>query len=191
MKTNLSSNCKFKRMFANILSIFVILAIALSVTGIVLAQESSPWLRAFPDQDFVDGSFWPANKHVHLTINDLEFDATANNAGYVEFALTGYDLVRGDTLTMQSGGNLSVTYTVRQLIVNDIDLATQTVSGTVDGPQTVHVWSGVAELYVESDESGNWSADFSGFEDPVLFAGVCGNAEAWGNPDSSSSTIID
>jgi hypothetical protein len=139
METYYSTNYKSKGMFVSILSIFAILAIAFPLSGAVYAQEApGPWLRAFPDQDFVDGSFWPANKMVHLEINDHVFQTTANSEGHVEFVLTEYDLERGDTLTMWSG-EISVIYTARQLVVDDINLDTQIVLGTVDGQQTVHV----------------------------------------------------
>ena len=189
MDTTYSKNRKLKRMFINILSILAILAIAFPVNGSAFA-EGDYYLRAFPDQDRVDGSNWPAGD-VYLTINSVEFDpVTAGDDGYVEFVLTGYDLERGDILTMSSGA-ISVTYTVRQLFITDIDLDAQTVSGTVDGQQTVHVWVGEADEYVEATDAGNWMADLSSYKNPVLFQGTCGNAEAWGDPNSSSSTIID
>lgn len=183
-----STNLKFKRMLTDILSVAVILAIAFPVTRSAYAQESSPDLRAFPDQDRVDGMFWPAGELVYLTINeDLFGPQTADDTGYVEFLLAEYDLKRGDTLTLSSG-DISVTYTARQLFVENIDQDSQTISGTVDGgQQTVHVWTGEAELYVDTSASGQWSADFSSFSG-VLFPGACGNAEAWGGP---GSTIID
>jgi hypothetical protein len=171
-------------MFGNILSLFVIVATVFPVTGTVTAQELSPGLRAFPDQDRVDGMFWPAGEPVSLTINGgLLASQTADATGYVEFLLTEYDLKRGDSLTLSSG-DISATHIARQLFAENFDLDTQTMSGTVDEQQTVHVWTGEAELYVEADESGNWSADFSSFGG-VLFSGACGNAEAWEGPGST------
>lgn len=188
MNTKPSRKCKFNRVFANILSIFVILVMVFPVTGSASAQEPSPGLRAFPDQDRVDGMFWPAGELVYLIIDgDLFEPQTADDTGYVEFLLTEYDLQRGDTLTMSSG-EVSVTYTARQLFVEDIDQDSQTISGVVEGgQQTVHLWTGEAQLYVDANESGQWSAAFSSFGG-VLFPGACGNAEAWGGP---GSTIID
>jgi Tol biopolymer transport system component/regulation of enolase protein 1 (concanavalin A-like superfamily) len=157
--------------------------------GAAYAEDApSPWLRAFPDDDFVDGSYWPANQPVSLEINDLVFDSTADSNGRVEFVLTGHDLKQGDMLTMRSG-EITVVHTVKQLFVTAIDLTAQTVAGTVDGQEVVHVWTGGAELYVDSDEYGKWLANLSGSGDPVLFPGACGNAEAWG--EGASSTIVD
>jgi hypothetical protein len=191
MNTKLSINQKLIRMFANVLSIAVILALAFPAVGSVSAQEESPYLRAFPDGDFVDGSYWPAYQQVFLEINGDLFDPqTADGDGYVEFNLAGYDLERGNTLTMSSGDTL-VEYTARQLYVAGINLDTQTITGTVDGQQTVHLWVGAADEYVDTDESGNWTVVLSGYEDDVLTPGTCGNAEAWGEENSASSTIID
>ena len=153
------------------------------------AVINSPWLRAFPDQDFVDGSNWPAGQSVSLQVGGFDFNSSADSDGHVEFNVTGHDLVQGDTLSMWSG-EVSVEYTARQLYVTDVNLGTQTVAGTVDGQQTVHVWTEADELYVESDADGNWSADFSAMSALVLYPGVCGNAEAWGEQNDASSTII-
>ena len=57
MNTYYPINRKLKRMFVNILSIFVILAMGFPVTGDAFAEDESPGLRAFPDQDRVDGWF--------------------------------------------------------------------------------------------------------------------------------------
>ena len=148
----------------------------------------SSYLRAFPDQDFVDGSNWPPEETVSLEVGGLVFGTTAGSDGHVEFVIAGHDLTQGDVLTMTSG-DIVVVHTVKQLFVIAIDLEAQTVAGTVDGMEVVHVWTGGAELYVGSGEYGDWLADFSGLEDPVLFPGACGNAEAWG--EGSSSTIVD
>jgi hypothetical protein len=125
---------------------------------------------------------------VYLEINDLAFVATAGNDGRVEFFLTGHDLRQGDVLTMRSG-DITVAHTVKQLFVAAFDLNRQTIAGTVDGQEVVHVWTVGADLKVDSDEHGNWLADFSGYDDPVLLPGVCGGAEA--RREGSSSTIVD
>jgi hypothetical protein len=192
MNTKLSTNRKLIRMSANILSIVVILALAFPTMGSAYAQDEAPFLRAFPDQGRVDGWYWTADQQVFLEINGQMFDPqTADGDGYVDFALEGYDLERGAFLTM-SGGDISVSYTARQLFVEDINMDTQTISGTVDGQQTVHLWvPDVADEYVETDESGNWTVDLTSYENAVLLPGVCGNAEAWGEEESASSTIID
>jgi CSLREA domain-containing protein len=158
-----------------------------------LPPPPSPYLRAFPDQDFVDGSNWPANQQVQLAISDHLFETTAGGDGSVWFNLIGeHDLKRGEMLTMTSG-DITVVYTVRTLLVTGIDPATQTVSGSVvienpPTPETVHVFVGQeVNRYVDTDGSGNWTADFS--SSPVLSPGVCGNAEAWGA--GGGSTIVD
>jgi Tol biopolymer transport system component len=181
------------RTIASILSILMILAMAIPANGSAYAQEGLPYLRAFPDQDFVDGSRWPAGEPVSLTIDGSGFGPQVSDGdGYVTFDLAGYDLQRGDTLTMSSG-ETTVVYTARQLVVDNIDLDAQTVSGTVDGQQTLHVWVGEADENVDTDEDGNWTVYLSGY-DNVLYPGACGNAEAWDaweEQTSDSSTIID
>lgn len=169
-----------------VLSVAAILAIALPMNGSTFAQGTSPYLRAFPDSDFVDGYRWTPGEAVTLELNGHVYGpVTAAEDGSIGFWTTEDDLAAGDILTMQGEENV-VTYMVRALEVTNIDVDAQTVSGTVDGPQTVHVWVGMADVYVDTDEFGNWTADVS----PGLISGICGNAEAWGDPTSDSSTII-
>jgi len=149
--------------------------------------EQLPLLRAFPDRDFIDGWFWPANEPVQVTTDGHDFTATANDDGLAEFDLDGYDLMRGETLTM-TNGEFTAVHTVKQLFITDFDQDAQTVAGTVDGEGTVHVWSDDGEIYTLSDVDGRWLADFSALEDPVLYPGACIGAEAWG--EGGSSTIV-
>lgn len=165
------------------------LALALPMSGSTSAQGDLPYLRAFPDSNYVDGYRWVPGEVVTLQLNEHVYGpVTAAEDGSVGFWTTEDDLVLGDTLTMQAG-EVGVTYTVRELEVTDYDLEAQTVSGSVDGQQDVHVWIGgtSVDVYIVADEFGNWTADVS----PGLARGVCGNAEAWGDPTSASSTIID
>ena len=57
----------------------------------------------------------------------------------------------------------------------------------MDGPEVVHVFSERADVYANANEAGAWLVDFSGSEPPVLFAGACGSAEAFGG---GGSTIV-
>lgn len=169
-----------------VLSIASILAIALPLNGSIFAQSSLPYLRAFPDTDFVDGYRWLPGEAVTLQLNDHIYGPVVAAAdGSVGFWTTEDDLAAGNVLTMQGQENI-VTYTVRALDITGIDIESQTVTGSVDGPQTVHAWVGGIDVYTEADEFGNWTADVS----PGLVPGICGNAEAWGDPASDSSTII-
>jgi len=195
---------QLNRLFARAMYGMAIVAMVLSLVGVVYAQDEAPFLRAFPDGNAVDGGDWPLDATVYIAIND---PATADNpdyedsatvvasdegwiSTYVRFDFDGvYDLKQGDVVTMTSGA-VSQIYTVRQLFVENIDLASQIVSGTVDGQQTVHVWVGAADEYVESNGAGNWTVDLSAYDEPMLFPGVCGNAEAWGE-NNANSTIID
>ena len=150
-----------------------------------------PFLRAFPDSDQVDGWNWPVGESVNLTINGEPFgSAVPDETGIVVFpSLNGYDLKRGDTLRMWSG-DLSVEYTSRQLFVNSIDLEAQIIFGTVDGQQQVHVFGGEIDEYLDSDETGHWTLYLSEHGTPMQ-PGLCVTAEAWGDPASASSTMVD
>jgi Tol biopolymer transport system component/regulation of enolase protein 1 (concanavalin A-like superfamily) len=176
--------------------------------GAAYAQEElSPFLRAFPDGNAVDGGDWPLDASVHMAIDDpatvsdpdYEADATAvaSEEGwistYVRFDFNGaYDLKRGDLVT------LSTEEFERHLIVPDlwvttVDVENNTIGGTFVGAEagtTVHVFiGGEAQLYVTTDSEGAWVADFSsiGFD---LQPGMGGAAEVWFD-EFGDSTIFD
>src|SRR5574341_971589 len=89
------------RRAVNLLAVLTLIGAAFMPGGFGAAYAEdtpSPWLRAFPDGDFVDGSYWPADKPVHLEVNDLVFNTKAGSDGHVEFVLAGYDLKQGDVL---------------------------------------------------------------------------------------------
>ena len=206
MDTTNSTNCTFRRMVAHLLSIFVILAIALPATRSVAAEEPSPFSRAFPDGNAVDGGNWPLGATVHMAIDDpatptdpdYQQDAEVIASPwdwistYVRFDFDGaYDLKRGDEVTLTAGEILRY-QVVPELWVTTIDPAEDIVAGTLGGAEpgrTVHVFiGGDAELYVSTDPDGAWVADFDevGFD---LLAGMQGAVEVWFD-EFNDSTIF-
>jgi hypothetical protein len=175
-------------MFANILSIFAILAIAFPVTGSVSAQESSPFLVAFPEWWSVEGYGWPADALVRLSIDDPTTAESPDfqqdepvvptpwdpNGFYVKFNFWPvYELKSGDIVNLDDG-TMASTHIVRSLSVTSVDVAANTVAGTADANAMVQVnpyeaWDQI--LTVTAGNDGIWLADFTGVFD---FAGVTG-----------------
>ena len=170
MEATSTTNRNFKRMLANILSIFVILAMAFPSMGAVQAQEPSPSVRAHPVWDSVDGWNWPQDATLHLEIEDLNTDVSPDlemdmpgkvdpNLGSVWFDFAGtYDLKPGDEVTLSDGT------TTRKLVVSThkitaFDLEAETVTGTA-APGTQVRLPVPAELFVTADTKGEWLADF-------------------------------
>jgi len=88
---------KFNRMFANILSIVAILAIAFPAMGSVSAQEPNPMFTVFPEQGVVEGWEWPMGAVVHMEIDD---PGTTDSPDYWQdetMILTPWDLESGAT----------------------------------------------------------------------------------------------
>jgi hypothetical protein len=174
MDTNISTNRKLKRMFANILSIVAILAIAFPAMGSVSAQDEpppSPFVRAHPVWDSVDAWFWPEDSTLHLSIDDpnteelpdLEMDMPGGvdpNIGSVWFDLVGvYDLKPGDLVTMTDGVSTR-SLVVSILSIDAVDLEADTISGTVEhGAQVRLPLTPQIEFFVTADSGGNWFAD--------------------------------
>jgi hypothetical protein len=74
-----------------------------------------------------------------------------------------FDLVAGQVVTV-SDGDTTKTHQVLDLVITDVDAATDVVSGTAEPFTTVEVQTHGAEpawRSVSVDASGNWSADFS------------------------------
>src|SRR5574341_1828230 len=68
MDTEFSTIRKFRRMFANILSIAVILAMAFPVTGAVSAQEPAPFIRISTSNDYLQADNFTPNAMVTFTV---------------------------------------------------------------------------------------------------------------------------
>jgi len=179
MNMKLSTNRKFRRMFANILSIFVILTMAFPAMGSAYAQEPSPWLVAFPEWDFVEGYEWPMGTLVHLMIDDpatedspdMESDDTAELSPwapwgdartYVSYEFAGeYDLKPGDVVTLIDEFGTTRTHTVQNLAVTEVNGDTDTVSGTAYIGAVVQVWPHGTNYFIEDTaEDGTWVANF-------------------------------
>lgn len=149
-----------------------------------------PFLIAFPDYDAVEGWEFPEHETVSLTIDNapellVEGPAEVTSWGdpRTEVSLgfsEEYDLVTGDVVTLTSPGILApINHTVRYLTVSEANMLTETVTGTADPGAKIQVWphghDQEATLNTTADESGNWTADFSGTFD--LKPGVGGRAQ--------------
>lgn len=176
-----------------------------SLTCQPLPPLPSPFLRAFPDGNAVDGGNWPLGVTVHLAIDDPTTeiapdyvqDATVIESPwdwistYVRFDFA-YDLKRGDRVTL-SAGETSRYLVVPDLWVTTVDVDANIVAGTlgqVEPGTLVHVFiGGDAQLYVTTDSEGAWVADFGsiGFD---LQPGMGGAAEVRFD-EFGDSTIFD
>lgn len=132
-----------------------------------------PKLTVYPDSNSVSGYQWPANTEITLTIGDARETWTKISSywGYVYFDLEEFDIVPGQLVEMRDGtGTYTLTHTVRNITVTDVDTGADTVSGTAD-PVSALVACAVDYanqtynqvcLDINTDGSGKWQADFSG-----------------------------
>jgi hypothetical protein len=205
MDTNFSTNRKLIRMFANILRIVVILAMAFPAMGSVYAQdELSPWFTVFPP-GAVEGWGWPLGATIHLIIDDLSTDVSPDydqdetvilapwGSGqlWVWFEFPGaYNLKPGDIVTLTDGVTPR-THVVQNIAISTVDPDENTVIGIAGVGQNVSLWSWEDPegrvLEAAADEFGNWGADF----DDVgvdLELGHHVRAEVW---DDGNDTAVD
>lgn len=188
-----------RRSAYRVLAIVCAITLAFGLTGASWAstnprsslQAGSPYLRAFPVRDSVDGGNWPLGATVHLTIDDPnlgegpehEQDATVvispwdSSATYVVFDFSyDYDLKIGDVVRLTSGSLMSE-HVVPFLSITTIDAGKDIVAGRADPDVPVHVFSGSnANVYTTADSTtGDWLANFTGQLD--LVPGISGGVD--------------
>lgn len=138
------------------------------------APPVTPWLRAHPVWDAVDGWSWPETATLRLTIDDpataaapdfeMQMPGTINpDLGSVWFEFTGvYDLKAGDEVTMSDG--VSTRHlTVSALAINAVDAGADTLSGRAAAGTVVRLPAPPPPdkaLFVTADNTGQWQADF-------------------------------
>ena len=169
---------KSNRIFASILGVVAILAIAFPAMGSVSAQESDPSFTVFPEQGVVEGWGWPLDAVILMTIDDpgteaspdLQTDGTMvltpwdPGSGatwlWIEFS-DAYSTKPGDIVTLTDGVTPK-THMVQNLSITEINPDENTVFGTAADGQVVTLWSweDPEGRRIETDGSENWGVDF-------------------------------
>jgi hypothetical protein len=129
----------------------------------------------FPEWNYLEGYEWPDGAVVSISVAAKEACSTSATAGYPEwdpwntfFSVhlpEDCSLEDGNVVTLSTDG-LSRTHEVQMLAVTQVNMETDTVSGTADfDPEqyTLHTWiHEVDDSYMELTlEDGTWEADFS------------------------------
>jgi hypothetical protein len=136
---------------------------------------SSPKFQVAPEDEWVQSSSsWTPGATITLTIKDggsvvYTDSQKADSGGNFNFNFGGvFDLQRGQVVTVSDGTNTK-THTVMPLYVDSVNVDADTISGRGKPNTDVEVWvHGDGNLYVTTDSSGNWTADFSGQTDLTL-----------------------
>ena len=106
----------------------------------------NPSLTAHPDDDRVEGSYWPLGANVTLNINGIDIETKPvgsapwnSNETYVEFILANHDLTVGDLVRLSDGTTIKE-HTVFNLNVTNVDATADTVSGTTNQDYDIQLW---------------------------------------------------
>ena len=129
---------------------------------------AKPYLTAYPIQDYIHSYNWPGNTSITLTIGQNSWTETSNTSGTVYFYLyqNNFDLQGGQQISLTDGTRI-ITHTVVPISITEINELTDTVSGW-NWPENELSISGYTDgtysgnLYVTSDSTGYWVANFSG-----------------------------
>lgn len=175
--------------------LFAITVAALAAASFLLipSRLMAAAFEAAPDAEFVQSSArWTAGATISLTVEDgsgvvYSDTQTANGSGdFLSDFYALFDLQRGDVVTV-SDGTQTKTHTVRNLFVDVVALAADTVEGRADAGTGVDVSVyGNGSLSVTTDGSGKWVADFSGMTDLTSFS----EGDARQADDDGDSTLV-
>ena len=160
-------------------------------------RVQKPRITVYQVWNAVEAWDWPDGVWVTATIQDKPEcvaggESVADQWGtnvWINFPET-CDVVIGDEVILGAEGVTSVSHTVRNLSVTEVDADAETVSGMADEGVTVYVWPHMPDAYEvqPTADGGVWEADFSGFGD-VLQPGMDGRSEV--RDDYGNSTAVD
>lgn len=170
-----------------------------------------PWVSAAVDTDIVYALDWPVGSTIHLCIDSTGFAADPSNPsqcslyygsaivpapppGYISqlnFLLSGdHDVQAGDYIAM-TDGTTTKHHQVMNLMITDVSVSADTVSGSADPSSDVRVWifdcSGTCNVSTSANGSGDWVADFSGIGVDILL-GDSGYASQF-DPDGDETWL--
>ncbi len=137
------------------------------------AEGSVPHFRVNPSRASVHiwGHEWPTNATIMVVIGndpdnpDFEKSSPVDPSGDWDIHDDTYAVKAGDRITVSDGSTTIDSYIVTALTITEVNPTNDTVSGTADQGclVVVHVYNAGSPLgrNVETDEHGNWLADFS------------------------------
>lgn len=184
-------NHNFKWIFAVILSILVILASALLVTGRAFTQATTAYIEAFAWYDRYALVNWPADVTVYVTIANTDYKDVPftpdNSEGWYAF-YPGVDLQPGSVITATNG---EIT---KELVISSLSASANPNGGVVSGiatpGRTFHMRTNGDnfQLPIEQDitanKAGNWTVTIKSY---LPWAWLT-RGEMWESDDDGDST---
>ena len=124
---------------------------------------TNPVVNVDPRNDGVWGDGWTPNGEVTISVNDVGHSTLlADDWGNFGegWDPMGLDLVAGDKVEATQG-DVTKTHDVTNLAITAIDVDTEIMTGTADGPLDVWVHDTDAQRHVDHDGVGEWTVDWS------------------------------
>jgi hypothetical protein len=148
-----------------------------------------PIFTVFPEWEWIDAMYWPDGALLTATVAGKP-ECVAESTSYDGFTNMGFpedcDVVVGD-LVIVTDGDTTRMHTVLSLAITSVSADDDTVQGTADEGEIVHVWliSSGEIITTTVDSGGAWQVDFSGLYD--LLPGDVGRAQIYDEADNSTS----
>ncbi|MEA2057669.1 MAG: hypothetical protein U9O63_03030, partial [Actinomycetota bacterium] len=136
-------------------------------------RVASPWIGVDVTHDELWANDWPLGETLHYTIEDPDTATSPDKSGDMlvvtggggqteagDRMFDGFDIHAGQVLTVWSG-TMSKELLISNLEVTDVDPDTDTMFGTADPGAEVCASTFNAQFCVNTDQNGDWIADFS------------------------------
>jgi hypothetical protein len=148
----------------------------------------SPHFTVYPEWEAVEAWDWPDGALITASVSGKDACTAEGIAGYPEWdpSTTNVwmnfpedcDVTEGDVVTLTADGMDPQTHVVRNLSVTNVNVETNTVSGTADSGTVIYVWPhccGEYEVQPTAGTDGHWNAVFP--EEFSLEPGMNGRSE--------------
>lgn len=150
-----------------------------------------PYISVSLNMNSIYGRQWPPDTQITLSIGSYTWTATSNVYGNVFFKPDTVLIEAGQQITL-TGGGYTQSHTVRYIVINNVDIDTDIVSGLAEQGSTIHIYA--CSSYYDCDmltitvdgSSGEWVADFSS----TVGISVGSFGEAWQTDDEGNSTFV-
>ncbi len=125
----------------------------------------SPVIGVYPAANYIQSAGWTPNTEITLSIDSLEWKDKSDKDGRVYFNLDPFDVQPGQTVIITDGSLEPPQYVVANVLVTDIDVNTQKISGSKSVDLPVQIIGGYEEdrcyFFIEGIGLEAWEVDFS------------------------------
>jgi len=126
-----------------------------------------PYFYVNHQSNEIFGTDWLSAGNITVTIGEQSWTTQSNSNGRFNLNLSPFDILPGLVIQVTDGTHTR-THIVKNLSLTNVDVDTNTLTGTAD-PGELEVWAWKSGYWYSkhpvADVAGNWTADFTGTAD--------------------------